>query len=119
MIDEAKLARTTAAAILGIDTLWGGDVMSASGMGRSIADSWFSDEPLPRAYTHPAAARLREAGGVAAKQPDAMAVDAYLAAVDVPGSIADLRAEAGRSGGLRGAYLEGTAESLQVMWELA
>src|SRR6202142_1109391 len=37
-------------AILGIDTLWGGDVMCASGTGRFIADSWFSDEPLPAAY---------------------------------------------------------------------
>ena len=30
-------------AILGIDTIWGGDVMCASGTGRFIADSWFSD----------------------------------------------------------------------------
>ena len=28
-------------AILGIDTLWGGDVMNPSGTGRFIADSWF------------------------------------------------------------------------------
>ena len=47
-------------AILGIDTLWGGDVMCPSGTGRFIADSWFSDEPLPPAYTHPAAARVRD-----------------------------------------------------------
>ena len=39
-------------AVLGIDTLWGGDVMCPSGTGRFIADSWFSDEPLPAAYTH-------------------------------------------------------------------
>jgi hypothetical protein len=119
MADEARLARTTATAILGIDTLWGGDVMSASGIGRSIADSWFSDEPLPPAYTHPAAGRLRESGGVAAKEPDPAAVDAYLSAVDVPGSIAELRREARALGGLRGAYLEGLAEGLQAMWELA
>ena len=36
-------------AILGIDTLWGGDVMCPSGTGRFIADSWFSDEPLATA----------------------------------------------------------------------
>jgi len=36
-----------------MDTLWGGDVMCPSGTGRFIADSWFSDEPLPAAYTHP------------------------------------------------------------------
>jgi hypothetical protein len=38
-------------AVLGIDTLWGGDVLCSSGTGRFIADSWFSDEPLPAAYT--------------------------------------------------------------------
>ena len=52
-----RLRNIVANAILGIDTLWGGDVMCASGTGRFIADSWFSDEPLPAAYTHPAAAR--------------------------------------------------------------
>jgi hypothetical protein len=117
--DEPRLARTTATAILGVDTLWGGDVMNPSGTGRFIADSWFSDEPLPPAYTHPAAARLREAGGVGAKEPDGALVDAYLAAVDVPGAVAELRTRARAVGGLRGAYLEGTAESLDVMWALA
>ena len=61
-------------AILGIDTLWGGDVMCASGTGRFIADSWFSDEPLPPAYTDATAARVRETGGVSAKVPDADAI---------------------------------------------
>jgi hypothetical protein len=118
MIDEAKLARTTATAILGIDTLWGGDVMNPSGTGRFIADSWFSDEPLPPAYTHPAAARLRQSGGAAAKDPDRAAVDEYLAAVDLPGAMRDLRAAARAAGGPRGAYLDGTAESLEAMWDL-
>jgi hypothetical protein len=117
-IDDAKLASTIATAILGIDTLWGGDVMNPSGTGRFIADSWCSDEPLPPAYTHPAAAKLRETGGVGAKEPDRGAVDAYLAAVNVRGAIEELTA-AGRSlGGLRGAYLEGTGECLLVMYEL-
>ncbi|HET9554706.1 MAG TPA: hypothetical protein VFP50_17195 [Anaeromyxobacteraceae bacterium] len=119
MADETTLARTTAAAILGIDTLWGGDVMNPSGTGRYIADSWFSDEPLPAAYTHPTAARLRETGGVGAKAPDVAAVDAYLAAVDVRGAVRDLAAQARALGGLRGAYLEATAESLATMWDLA
>ena len=46
-----KLDAMVANAVLGIDTLWGGDVMCASGTGRFIADSWFSDEALPAAYT--------------------------------------------------------------------
>ena len=119
MPDEAKLARTTATAILGIDTLWGGDVMNPSGAGRYIADSWYSDEPLPEAYTHPAAARLRETGGVGARSPDQAAIDAYLAVVDVLGAIDELTAQGRALGDLRGAFLTGQGESLRVMWELA
>jgi hypothetical protein len=100
-------------AILGIDTLWGGDVMCASGTGRFIADSWFSDEPLPRAYTDPSAARVRASGGVSAKQPDREAIDAYLKAVDIPAAIDALRVAAG------GEYVLGLAGSFQIMWDLA
>jgi hypothetical protein len=105
-------------AILGIDTLWGGDVMNPSGTGRFIADSWFSDAPLPPAYTHPAAARVRQSGGVSGKQIDRAAIDAYLGAVDVPGAIRGAAAEARRMGGLRGAYIEGLALAFEVMWDL-
>lgn len=105
-------------AILGMDTLWGGDVMCASGTGRFIADSWFSDEPLPPAYTHPTAARVRESGGVSAKQPDRAAIDAYLAAVDVRGALAGLAREAARTPGLRGEYLTGLALCFETMWDL-
>src|SRR5579862_922744 len=92
-------------AILGIDTLWGGDVMCASGTGRFIADSWFSDEPLPRAYTDPTAARVRASGGVASKSCDLDAIQAYLAtAVDIPASIQGLQEEAVEFGANRRAY---------------
>jgi hypothetical protein len=118
-MSDAELAREIATAVLAIDTLWGGDVLDPSGAGRFIADSWFSEEPLPDAYTHPAAARLRASGGVAGRARDAAAVDAYLAAVDVPAAITAV-VHAGRAlGGLRGAYLDGLAESLAVMWDLA
>jgi len=106
-------------AILGIDTLWGGDVMNPSGTGRFIADSWCSDEPLPAAYAHPTAARLRETGGVTAKQPDLAAIDAYLAAVDVHAAIAAMAEEAKSGGRVRRAYLKGLAVAFDVMWDLA
>ena len=80
-----KAGKFTADAILAIDTLWGGDVLCPSGTGRFIADSWFSDEPLPPAYTLPVAARVRESGGVAGKSVDRAALDEYLAQVDLPG----------------------------------
>jgi len=106
-------------AILGIDTLWGGDVMNPSGTGRFIADSWCSDEPLPLAYTHSTAQRLRETGGVTAKQPDFAAIDAYLAAVDVHAAIAAMAAEAKTGGRIRRAYLKGLAVCFETMWDLA
>jgi hypothetical protein len=106
-------------AILGIDTLWGGDVMNPSGLGRFIADSWFSDSPLPLAYTHPTAAPVRDRGGVSAKQPDRAAIEAYLAAVDVHGAISALSAEAQAMSGLRARYVAGLALSFEVMWDLA
>ena len=116
---SAHLTELIGNSILGIDTLWGGDVMSASGTGRFIADSWFSDEPLPVAYTHPAAARLRETGGVSAKTPDREAIDAYLAAVDILAALRGLRAEAAALGGTRGEYLAGLTLCFEVMWDLA
>jgi hypothetical protein len=114
-----KGAKQIAEAVLAIDTLWGGDVMCASGTGRFIADSWFSDEPLPVAYTHEAAGRLRETGGVGAKAIDQAALDRYLAGVDLKGAVAGVREEAGRAGGLRGASLRGLADSIEVMFALA
>jgi hypothetical protein len=106
-------------AALGTDTLWGGDVMNPSGLGRFIADSWFSDAPLPIAYTHATAARVRESGGVSAKQPDRAAIEAYLAAVDVRGAIAGLAVESKGMDGLRGRYVAGLALCFEVMWDLA
>jgi hypothetical protein len=106
-------------AVLGIDTLWGGDVLSASGASRCVADSWFAREPLPGAYTHESAARLRSSGGVAAASPDRNAVDAYLATIDVPGAIAGLAEEARDLTGLRGAYLDGLVICLVAMWDVA
>ncbi|HKN15395.1 MAG TPA: hypothetical protein VJX47_00520 [Candidatus Sulfotelmatobacter sp.] len=106
-------------AILGIDTLWGGDVMCPSGTGRFIADCWFSDEPLPATYTHSTAARLRTAGGVTGK--DSVAVEDYLRemSAEIIRSMDAINVEARRVGGLRGIFLEGLNICLTTMWELA
>lgn len=121
-IDLSRLDEQVAEASLGLDTIWGGDVMSPSGLGRFIADGWFSDRPLPAAYTHPAAARLRETGGVSAKQPDLAAIDEYLGAIDVRGAIArlnEMSCAVAATDALRGAYLGGLAGCYGVMWDLA
>jgi hypothetical protein len=113
------VGRYCADAVIGIDTLWGGDVMCPSGTGRFIADSWFSDDPLPLAYTAPSAARVRESGGVGAKQIDHAAIDAYLKEVDLPAAIEGLKSEVLKVGGLRAKYLAGLSVSIQVMFDLA
>jgi len=113
------LSRYVADAVLGIDTLWGGDVMCPSGTGRFIADSWYSDEPLPAAYTTASAAKVRETGGVGGKTVDRAAVEAYLRDIDLPAAIGGVRQGALDVSGLRGKYLAGLANSLQVMWDLA
>lgn len=114
-----RLEELVGNAILGIDTLWGGDVLCASGTGRFIADSWFSDEPLPLAYTVAEAAPVRASGGVPAKAPDAAAIDRYLSKVDIPGAIEGLKSAGVEYGGLRGEYLTGLALCFQAMWDLA
>jgi hypothetical protein len=111
---SARFRELVGNAILGIDTLWGGDVMCASGVGRFIADSWFSDEPLPPAYTDPTAARVRASGGVSAKSPDRQAIQAYLERVDILGAIRALKTETPRSD-----YLAGLALCFETMWDLA
>jgi hypothetical protein len=114
-----QVGKYVADSVLSIDTLWGGDVMCPSGMGRFIADSWFSDEPLPATYSHPAAARIRESGGVAGKKPDRTAIEEYLREFNLAATIDDLRREAQKLSGLRGQYLSGLALTLGIMWELA
>jgi hypothetical protein len=114
-----QLGKYVADAVLGVDSLWGGDVMCPSGTGRFIADSWFSDEPLPVAYTHPAAADMRQAGGVTGKTLDRSAVDSYLRELDFSGAVAGIRKEGRASGGLRAKYLDGLALCLETMWDLA
>jgi len=116
-MNEADLA--IANAILGIDTLWGGDVMCPSGTGRFIADSWFSDEPLPIAYTHPAAARVRAAGGVTGKDKEPVAQYLREMGAEIIRSMDAINVESRCVGGLRGAYLDGLNLCLMTMWELA
>ena len=114
-----QVGKYVADAVLGIDTLWGGDVMCPSGTGRFIADSWFSDEPLPVAYTHSAAARLRARGGVASKNVDREAAELYLREVDLPKAIHGIRSEAAKAEKLRQSYREGLALCMEAMWDLA
>jgi hypothetical protein len=122
MTDPAPLSpldQALATAILGVDTLFGGDVMNPSGMGRFIADSWIADLPLPEAYTHPLAAKMRESGGVSAKEPDKAGIGTYVEETNLRGAIATIRDAAAKAPGLHGEYLAGEAFCLEVMLDLA
>ncbi len=113
------LDRALAEAILGIDTLWGGDVMNPSGTGRFIADSWFSDEKLPKSYTDATAAAVRAAGGLSAGEVDRGAVEAYLGAVDLRDALDIVASEGPDEPEGRGRFLAGLSTCLDVMWDLA
>ncbi len=116
---DPHLDRAIARAVLGIDTLWGGDVMNPSGTGRFIADSWFSDEPLPEAYTIATAAAVRAAGGLSAANPTAPrsrpTSRRWTSSAPSPPCASVARV----AGGLRGEFLAGLADCLEVMWDLA
>ena len=114
-----QLGKLIANAVIGVDTLWGGDVLCASGTGRFIADSWFSDEELPMAYTIPAAAQIRQAGGVTGKETERAVVEEYLKQIDIVGAAKSIRMDGEKIGGMRGAFLTGLANSLEVMLDLA
>jgi hypothetical protein len=118
-LSDERLDSALATALLGLDAVWGGDVMNPSGTARAIVDSWFSDVPMPEAYTHPAAQKLRETGGVAGKEPDRAAVDAYLAAIDVQGAMREVEALGRALPGLRGKFFDGLSQCLSAMWDLS
>ena len=108
-------------AILGIDTLWGGDVMCASGTGRFIADSWFSDEPLPAAYTHPGGdASARERRRFRQESSIAQQSTRICARWIFPRAIAGIRRRSSdRIGGCAGEYLVRPGLCFEAMWDLA
>lgn len=104
-------------AVIGVDTLWGGDVFSASGLDRMIADSWFSDLAPPEAYTCTEAQLLRTTGGV--MTGDTALVDQYLHAVNIRDAIRGIVQEAAQADHFRSKYLERLAKALQTMFDIA
>ncbi len=73
-----EFEQAVAGAIISVDTLWGGDVSSRSGVGRVIADSYFSGKDLPDCYHGDDAASLRKFGGASAKNPDVDSMRGYI-----------------------------------------
>ena len=110
-MDQAGI--TIADAVLGIDTLWGGDVMCPSGTGRFIADSWFSDEPLPAAYTHPRRAACASPAASRAKLSTAKPSTSTCAPSTFPRPSPAFARRQRKLSGLREPYLAGLAVSLR------
>ena len=105
-----KVGRFVADAVLGIDTLWGGDVMCPSGTGRFIADSWYSDEPLPaRLHRCLGRAGSRDRRRCRQDRRSPRPSTATCPKSIFPAPLTGVR-EAAEVGGLRGEYLIGLAE---------
>ena len=111
-----------ATAIVGVDTLWGGDVNNPSGMGRFIADCYFSGKDLPPCYQHPIAVKLRDGSdGVLGDKATNDEVMTFLREVEFYEAVAAMEAEVkdGRLHPLRSSYLDNLARSLKVMVNMA
>ena len=79
------------------------------GRGRFIADSWFSDEPLPPAYTTQPRRGFANRAASRPSRPTGRRSKPYLERVDILGAIAGFRAEDRKPQRLRGSYLAGLA----------
>jgi hypothetical protein len=106
-------------ALLGIDTLWGGDFQSPSGANKVLVDAWLSDKPLPSIWNTVSAAATRASKGMEGDPPDFEAITGFLAEMDFPLVLSNLDAAAGRIGGLEKTYIEGLLAALTIMWEIA
>lgn len=115
------LDKAVATAILGVDTLWGGDVRNPSGTGRFIADCYFSGRPFPPCYNHPTAAKLRESGGVLGHTVTNDEIRDYLTGIEFYEAMRLMENEArsGRLHPLRSSYLENLNGSIWIMDNMA
>jgi len=116
-----------AQSIIGVDTLWGGDVENPSGLGRFIADSYFSGKVLPSCYSHPVAEKLRaESEGVMGKMASNEDVAKFVKDCGLNRTIDGVRQSGlfyadhqSAKWVMRSKYLVSLADSLDIMLRLA
>lgn len=115
-----------ATAIIGVDTLWGGNVENRSGAGRVIADSNFSGFDLPPCYFDPTAVLLRsKSEGVLGTIVGNQDILRFLRDHNIMEAIASVRSHGTRMlgkkniGQWRGKGLVHLADALDVMLQLA
>ena len=106
-------------AIISVDTLWGGDVSCRSGMGRVIADSYFSGKELPEAYAGEDADAIRKSGGVSAKEPDRNTIAEYIARTNPSCHLDEMERLSSNFDPLRRNVVHGLVSTLRVQVDLA
>ncbi len=107
--------------VLGVDTLWGGNVSSPSGLDHFIADNWISGAPFPEVMNDPFAATLRADGaGVLTKKDQGDAVSAFVEKYGLDTLPNTLRMEIHTIHDAdRATYLRNLVSSLEVMRDRA
>lgn len=114
-LDGFDLAVATA--IIGVDTLWGGDVNNPSGTGRFIADSYFSGKDLPPCYHHPIAVKLREGNeGVLGDKVTDDEIMTFLKDIEHPRSLFEMDT---MTDSFRSDYIRALSRSMRVMVDMA
>lgn len=78
-LQKGTFEHNLATLVLGVDTLWGGNVANPSGTKHFIADSWTSGAPFPEIMNDPFAAELRADGaGVLTKKDQKREVRSFV-----------------------------------------
>lgn len=111
--NPSDFTRHYATAIIGADTLAGGNIGVPSGRDHFIADQWTSGEPLPEVYDDDAAKELRSKGGAGEAKEAAVQLIKRYDLLDVPteaSRIAKREFDSGRAG-----YIERTMECMRLM----
>ena len=108
-----------ATGIIGVDTLWGGDVNDFSGTRRLIADSYFSDYELPPCFFDLVADQLRESEGVLGTVVSNDDVAAFVAKFEIRKAVEFLASGASALTAAQRKYQTRMGEALLAMLDLA
>ncbi len=113
--DNLKIAT----AIIGVDTLWGGNVDDFSGTNRLIADSYFSDYELPPCFFDLTADALRESEGVLGKAVSNEDIIEYARKFSIRECIEFLQSGSSATTDVQKNYQVRMGKALEVMLDLA
>lgn len=113
--DNLKIAT----AIIGVDTLWGGNVDDVSGTNRFIADSYFSDYELPPCFFDVTADALRQTGGVLGKKVSNEDISAFVEKFAIREAIEFIKSGASATTEAQKKYQARMGKALEAMLDLA